>query len=555
MGIFCPDSLPTLWGLLDPGIAPSLLFYSYIPIVAISLFFGFFVFFKSHYSLLGKYFLGITLAFSIFILNEIIQWIAVPAFLVNFGWLMAPLLQSLVWFFTINFFACFLKNRPLGLKGNFWLSLSLLPIIIFLPTTFNIHYFDLQNCQAGGISYLWYYLYAFQIVSAIYIFVWGLYSYFKTQKEEKGKILLLTIGVSAFLLLFSLSNVLGEILNTYEINLVGPIGMMFFITLLAYLIIQYKIFNIKLLATQALVMGMVMLIGSQFFFIRNNTNKILTAITLVIVAGFGWWLVRSVKQEVRRREEVAKLAQSLEEANLKLKEIDRQKTDFLSIASHQLRTPLSIAKGYIELIEDGAFGGKPPRPMVKVLNDMNESNERLVKLVDEFLDITRIEQGRTRYTFAVGDLNKLAVSVVQELKKRAANRGLKLLFQSNLHKALVNMDEEKIRHVLFNFVDNAIKYTEKGQVKILLENDKNNKQLVVRVRDTGVGFNQEDQANFFQKFYRGQNVRGSNVTGTGLGIFVCKKFVEAHVGKVWATSAGLGKGSEFGFSLPIKVSK
>lgn len=555
MGIFCPDSIPTLLGLFDPGIAPSLLYYSYLPIVLISLFFGFFVFFKSQYSLLSKYLLAIATTFSLFILNEIVQWIAVPAFLVNFGWLTAPLLQAMVWFFTIKFFYYFIKKHSLTFRANLFLSLSLLPIIVLLPSNFNLIFFDLQNCQAGQIGYLWYYLYVFQVVSVIYLFIWGLKNYFKARSEEKNKILFLIIGVSLFLLLFSLSNILGEILQTYEINLVGPIGMVLFIALLAYLIIQYKLFNIKLLAAQGLVVGMVILIGSEFFFIQNTTNRILTAVTLLLVAFFGWWLVLSVKQEVKRREEVAKLAKSLEDANLKLQEIDRQKTDFLSIASHQLRTPLSIAKGYIELIEDGAFGGKPPRPMVKVLRDMNESNERLVKLIDEFLDITRIEQGRTRFVFAKSDLQSLITGVVKELKNRAADRGLKLVWKSNLKNSQTDMDEEKIRHVIFNFVDNAIKYTEKGHIKILLEYDKIGKLFVVRVCDTGLGFEKEDQASFFQKFYRGKNVRGSNVTGTGLGIYVCKKFVEAHGGKVWAISPGVGKGSEFGFSIPVKLSK
>jgi len=241
------------------------------------------------------------------------------------------------------------------------------------------------------------------------------------------------------------------------------------------------------------------------------------------------------------------LANSLEKANLRLQEIDRQKTDFLSIASHQLRTPLSIAKGYIELIQDGAYG-KIPKKVFDILGEMDGSNEHLVKLVDEFLDITRIEQGRTKFSFDNKNVNDLAAGVVKELSKRAKDKGLKIVFKPTINLEKIQIDEEKIRHVVFNFVDNAIKYSEKGTITVLTE--KEEKGITVRVRDNGLGFGPEDKASFYQKFYRGKNVVGTNVTGTGLGLYVCRKFIEAHNGHVWAHSPGLGKGGEFGFWLP-----
>jgi signal transduction histidine kinase len=110
-------------------------------------------------------------------------------------------------------------------------------------------------------------------------------------------------------------------------------------------------------------------------------------------------------------------------------------------------------------------------------------------------------------------------------------------------------DDEKIRHVVFNFLDNAIKYSEHGTITILTEKDE--KGVSVKVTDEGLGFGKEDQASFFQKFYRGKNVEGTNVTGTGIGLYICSKFIETHGGRVWAKSKGLGKGSEFGFWVPL----
>jgi len=246
----------------------------------------------------------------------------------------------------------------------------------------------------------------------------------------------------------------------------------------------------------------------------------------------------------------ALIYEELKRANLRLQELDRQKTEFLSIASHQLRTPLSIIKGYIELIQDGAYG-KITQKAFGILRDMDESNEHLIKLVDEFLNISRIEQNRTKFSFEKAVLSDLISNVYKELQIKAKNKRLELLWaKDETVDDTVMMDAEKIRHVIYNFVDNAIKYSERGDVLITAVNEDSG--IAVRVKDQGLGFNKEDEINFFQKFYRGKNVDGVNVNGTGLGIYVCKKFIEAHNGKVWAKSPGLGNGSEFGFWIPLK---
>jgi len=239
----------------------------------------------------------------------------------------------------------------------------------------------------------------------------------------------------------------------------------------------------------------------------------------------------------------------LRQANLRLQELDRQKTEFLSIASHQLRTPLSIIKGYLELVRDGAFGPVAPK-MEEVLHDMDESNERLVKLVDEFLDISRIEQGRTKYHFEEVDVCEVVNSVLKEIHERAQAKHVELVWKNKMGSCLAVADQEKIRHVIFNYVDNATKYTTEGTVKIELSKDLTG--VTCRVTDTGLGFEPEDGANFFQKFYRGKNVEHINVNGTGLGLFVCGKFIQAHSGRIWGKSRGAGKGSEFGFWIPLQ---
>lgn len=320
-----------------------------------------------------------------------------------------------------------------------------------------------------------------------------------------------------------------------------------FVLLVAYAIIKHNALEVKTIAAEIGVTMLTLAAFAEVFLSKNAVELLFRSGVFLIVLVFSLILLRSVKKEIDRREQVLELAHSLERANIRLQELDRQKTEFLSIASHQLRTPLSILKGYIELIDDGAYG-KVGKKMHGILHNMDESNERLVRLVNEFLNITRLEQERTKYVFAKTNIAEMVGSVVEELGLRAKEKGLSISWKVPKGNFAIVIDEEKVRQVAFNYIDNAIKYSDVGVLVVTVKNEGNG--LAVRVQDRGFGFEKQDEVNFFQKFYRGENVKGTNVNGTGLGLYVCRKFIEAHGGKVWAHSAGLKKGSEFGFWLP-----
>ncbi len=376
-----------------------------------------------------------------------------------------------------------------------------------------------------------------------------IYKYRKAVDQEKAKLLLFLLGVLFTFTFMGVFTVVAVVLfKTSSGVFFGPISFVILSSFVAFAIIKHGLFNIKVIATKILIVTLWIIFFSRIFLNESTRQYSIDIVLFLVIFIFGIGLSRSVEREVKQKEAATSMADSLEIANLKLQELDRQKTEFLSIASHQLRTPLSILKGYIELIEDGGYG-KITKETGQILKNMDESNEHLIKLVDEFLNISRIEQGRAKYNFADFDIINTVKGVVVELDKRAEDKGLKLKMAGKGVRHIVG-DEEKIRHVVFNFVDNAIKYTEKGVIEVGVDNDKDG--LKITVSDHGFGFEKVDEVNFFQKFYRGQNVKNTNVTGTGLGLYVCRKFIEAHGGKVWARSVGLGKGSEFCFWLPLK---
>ncbi len=454
-----------------------------------------------------------------------------PAFMHHFSLLFTGRAKEQKVLLVINYFLAFvfliLSRTPYFVDGLYYYSWGVHSQAKVLHTVFMVYFFVME--AVAGVN---------------------LWRYYQAAKEKalRAQIIYVALAFSIVIFIGGLTylfayNIDTKFPFTYVTGLIFPL-------MLFYALGKHHLFGTKVIVTEILVGLAEFFMVMQIFFSQTIWDIIIRTIFSVIVAIFGVLLTRSVRTEIQRREETATLAHSLEKANLRLQELDRQKTDFLSIAAHQLRTPLSILKGYIELIKDGGYG-KPTKGIVETLNNMDSSNEHLIKLVDEFLNISRIEQGRTKFVFKVDSVFAVIEDVMKELDLRAKDKGLELVSAHKGKVPSVEMDAEKVRHVIFNFIDNAIKYSDAGKIITSLESE--NDGVTVRVRDHGFGFNKVDEANFFQKFYRGENVKGTNVTGTGLGLYVCRKFIEAHGGKVWAHSPGLGKGGEFGFWLPLKV--
>ncbi len=380
------------------------------------------------------------------------------------------------------------------------------------------------------------------------LFFYNVYRYYRVTKDKIIKIqsiyvflafaIVIFIGGSAYLYAYGIDT---KFPFAYFAGLIFPV-------LLFYAVSKHHLLGGKMVLTEVLVGSACFVLLTEMFLARSTSELIIRILFALVIAMIGILLIISVRKEIQRREEITELAHSLEKANLRLKELDQQKTEFLSIASHQLRTPLSVLNGYLELLKDGDYG-KPTKGMIEVMENMEISNGHLVKLIDNFLDVARIEQGRTKFNFMSVDLCKLIAGVVEELRQRALDKGLKIDWQVKACSTTkVSADEEKIRHVVFNFIDNAIKYSDSGVIKVFMYSEDGG--FTIKIKDNGLGFGKVDQANFFQKFYRGENVKGVNVNGTGLGLYVCRKFIEAHNGKIWGHSQGLKKGSEFGFWLP-----
>jgi signal transduction histidine kinase/MFS family permease len=252
----------------------------------------------------------------------------------------------------------------------------------------------------------------------------------------------------------------------------------------------------------------------------------------------------------------ATLQQRIEEAtkelrmsNEQLQRLDEAKDEFVSMASHQLRTPLTSVKGYISMVLEGDVG-KITNMQRQLLGEAFTSSERMVHLINDFLNVSRLQTGKFMLEAKPIDLAKVVAQEVDSLQTTANARGLKLQYRVPSVFPILYIDEGKIRQVIMNFIDNAIYYSsEETAIKIELAVEGG--EAVFKVKDTGIGVPKKEQSHLFTKFFRATNARKQRPDGTGVGLFLAKKVIVAHGGDIVFESVE-GEGSTFGFRLPIK---
>src|SRR4030042_7192376 len=333
--MFCSDISSPIFFLFSED-APQLLYYSHIPAMAIALLIGIFVFVHNRRGLVNQQLFFISLVFSLWAFSDLVVWTNTDSRIVNFFWSMFEIMNVLLFALSFYFVYLFLDKKNASAKQKIAFGLLLLPVFILTPTYFNISYFDVSNCESIQNTFFIDYVHIIEAIFFLFISYLLISRYRKAADNlAKKQILYLASGIILFLSSFFTSTFIAVKLDNFKLEQYGLFGMVGFMGFLAYLIVKFKAFNIKLVAAQALVAGLLIGIGSQFFFIQNPTNRVLNAVTFCIALGFGYFLVRAVKLEVQRKEELEKLSGLLSTAHDKLHVLDKAKSEFISIASHQ----------------------------------------------------------------------------------------------------------------------------------------------------------------------------------------------------------------------------
>ncbi len=231
-----------------------------------------------------------------------------------------------------------------------------------------------------------------------------------------------------------------------------------------------------------------------------------------------------------------------------IEEVENVKSEFIAIASHRMRNPISAIKWYAESLLKGDCGALN-KAQKNFVNQIYLSNRRLINLLDDLLRVVRVEEGKVKLKKELIDFGQLIKKVLGKLQDEIKRKKIAVQCSEENFKILV--DADKLEQILFNLLDNAVKYNSVGgKIKIEIKKDKN--CLLCAISDTGIGIPKNQFKRIFTKFFRANNVITVHTEGNGLSLYLTKAYIESHGGKIWVESE-LGKGSTFSFTLPQKT--
>jgi len=403
----------------------------------------------------------------------------------------------------------------------------------------------------AGPAYIFFAVYFFAVVFfAIYILAKSMFE--KTDPIEKMRLKYILLSSSA-----GFTGGGGVFFLTFNVNFPPYFLLLFtfYPVIITIAILRYKLFSLKILTTELLVFVFWSILLLQVLFANGMSYQMVSVVVLVVSIIFGVLLIRSVTKEVKLKEHLLELAVEVSRANQRLRRSEEQKSEFISIASHQLRTPLTVIKGYASMVMEGSFGkleGEVPAAVSKLF----QATQKVVGLVDDLLTLSRIERGKNAFTFTPVNIHEVATEVVNEMQAMAEEAGLTLTLSLDSVDGghMVEGDREKLKQVLRNLVNNAFRFTRAGFVRVGLSCDDYARRLRISVSDTGIGIAEDKLSKIFDSFTTAvpQKKGEEAMHGSNLGLYLVKEIIKAHQGSVHAESAGVGQGSTIIVELPFK---
>lgn len=433
----------------------------------------------------------------------------------------------------------------------------------FIKGVHSIYFFPFW--PTPGVLYKWFLLFCFgcMVSYAIFLLVREIA---KNKGERKYQLVYILVG--------SLLGFGGGITNFPLMYGYGfpPLGIFLVIggpLALNYAVIKHHLMDLKVIATEVLcvLMGVILFIDALLF--RNRPELILKLLLLVPMIFFGWLLVRGVLNEIKSKQEMATMAENLRKANVELQKIDQVKTEFLNLASHQLRTPTSVIKGIASMMKEGTFFKLPQDKRDTFIDGLFEKSLKLENIINDILNAS--EMTSTKFQISPQQAEwleprSLMEEIIKEFEPKLLERQISLKLDAPGNFSRLWGEKRFLKEALGNIIDNAIKYTpsakadneirtkREGRSEISVSLKEEEGEIVFRVRDNGIGIPPGETENLFKKFKRASNARNMYTDGSGLGLFIVKEIIEGHGGRVWVQSE-LDKGSDFFVALPVRAAK
>ncbi len=357
---------------------------------------------------------------------------------------------------------------------------------------------------------------------------------YRTERARREPFLIVLYGtIVTFSLILVCNFILPAFFAFSDLVPYGSIYILPFILSTAYAVLRYKILDVKIMLTAILCAVLSILALVDVLLSTELFALLIRVITFALVLGVGILLIRSVFREVEQRELIERLSE--------------EKSEFMTFASHEIRNPITAMRGLASLIVDGTTG-VVSADTKDVAQKILIAGHDVLNIISTYLSKSKMELGQISYDKAVFDLGEAAANMAEGYAPHAEIKGLKLQIDiDRSHKYNLSGDQGKVKEVLGNLIDNALKYTKEGTIRVAVE--RHGPFVRAVISDSGVGIPEETLKELFKKFSRA-DAQKVNLLGTGIGLFLAKTFIEAQGGRIWAESNGQGKGSRFIIEFP-----
>lgn len=502
-------------------------YYTHLVPICAAILLSIFILNKTKRNLLSRVFFYFVMSFSVWLVLDLISWTTINYDIISFVWSLFDYFNIIFFLYGLYFFIVLVFERDIN---SHWkvlgFILTLFPFYRII-SGHGIGVFDQQICEIINDPPLILYL---KYIEALVIFIIGFFTLREFSKKEKSdyrnRIVVIGVSLLLFFTTFAITDYISVQTNVYEIGLYGLFVMPIFLGLIVYAIVRYKAFNIEVLSAQVLVVALVMLIGSQFFFIQSTANRIMNLITFFVAVLFGISLIKSVMRDIE-------MQKKLRYANNRLKEIDDAKSRFLSLGTHKILNPLTVIKGYASLINEGNFG-KITNELSGVFGIIEQSISKIEKGIRECLDLSRLAYHEVRKDFSKIEIGTLVKDMVEDYRI-ALGKDADLLLKpssSSLSGIYIDGDDARLRQAFSIILENCIRHARKVSISIqcAYHHPTINVSIISQRDEKEVG--QED-------------------INDRLSISLTKEIIESHKGSLRISYEDEGRKARFIMSFPV----
>lgn len=351
-----------------------------------------------------------------------------------------------------------------------------------------------------------------------------------------------------FALIGTFNFVFPVILQNAKFYPFAMIAVIPFIGFMFYAIVRHHLLDVKVITTEIFTFLLVALSLVDVIFSTTTRQAVVRGLLFALLSALAILLIRAQIHEDKQKETLQKLSEDLEKVNEALKNTEKMKAEFFSFAAHQVKSPMAVIKGYATLITDGTMADLSAENVIEVARKIGAAASRTLAMVNNLLDMRKIEEGRMAYSFEQINVVPPIRTIVADLETLAKDKKLTLTFEASQEEIMLSVDIQKFTQVIQNLIDNAVKYTDAGWVKVRVS--LNDGKVLFAVSDSGRGISKEFAGTMFEQFSRDPAL-SRDTKGTGLGLFIAKQIVEAHGGRIWAFSEGEGSGSTISVEIPV----